>query len=265
MGSCCGSVPHCPSSTSSCSKVCGLACPEEGEDIVELSSDEAFAIALASAEQEDIADDVHAAIVAALATADTSGTSGPTGTAPPQPRPGRRPVGAGIRQPVASEGALPRVLLRDAEEEDAGAAGTGLAAMLTATGPSIGPIRRRGLSARPYLGGDVLDVDRMSYEELLALCERVGRVKRQVPSAEQIGRLPSWHVGECDKKNESSGWTCTGNGCDCAVCRESYLPGEELRRLPCLHVFHARCIDRWLTGDMPGARLCPICHAEVEL
>lgn len=32
----------------------------------------------------------------------------------------------------------------------------------------------------------------------------------------------------------------------CTICHEALLPGEEVRRLPCLHVFHRDCIDRWL-------------------
>merc|ERR1712129_365961 len=32
----------------------------------------------------------------------------------------------------------------------------------------------------------------------------------------------------------------------CSICYEALLPGEEVRRLPCLHVFHRGCIDRWL-------------------
>lgn len=32
----------------------------------------------------------------------------------------------------------------------------------------------------------------------------------------------------------------------CVVCREPMLPAERCRRLPCLHLFHQECIDRWL-------------------
>lgn len=32
----------------------------------------------------------------------------------------------------------------------------------------------------------------------------------------------------------------------CVICREAMLPGEKCRRLPCLHLFHAQCIDHWM-------------------
>lgn len=32
----------------------------------------------------------------------------------------------------------------------------------------------------------------------------------------------------------------------CVVCREPLEPGQTCRRLPCFHIFHQECIDRWL-------------------
>ena len=39
----------------------------------------------------------------------------------------------------------------------------------------------------------------------------------------------------------------------CAVCMEPFVLGDRVRTLPCLHVFHARCIDQWicLRGTCP--------------
>jgi hypothetical protein len=46
----------------------------------------------------------------------------------------------------------------------------------------------------------------------------------------------------------------------CMVCLSDFTDGEEVRRLPCGHVFHAPCIDEWLRRCTD----CPICKANVD-
>ncbi|KAI3771970.1 hypothetical protein L6452_03143 [Arctium lappa] len=49
---------------------------------------------------------------------------------------------------------------------------------------------------------------------------------------------------------------------DCSICLEYFNEGEICRLLPvCDHVFHARCVDTWLT-KVPN---CPICRTRVRL
>lgn len=49
---------------------------------------------------------------------------------------------------------------------------------------------------------------------------------------------------------------------DCSICLEYFNEGEICRVLPvCDHVFHARCVDTWLT-KVPN---CPICRTRVRL
>lgn len=49
---------------------------------------------------------------------------------------------------------------------------------------------------------------------------------------------------------------------DCAICLESVEDGDFCRELPdCKHLFHANCIDNWLT-KVPN---CPICRTRVQL
>lgn len=42
----------------------------------------------------------------------------------------------------------------------------------------------------------------------------------------------------------------------CSVCLEEFKDGKSVvRRLPCLHYYHAKCIDKWLKTSP----LCPVC------
>ena len=36
---------------------------------------------------------------------------------------------------------------------------------------------------------------------------------------------------------------------ECSICLATFKDGDELRELPCKHIFHKRCIDDWLTRE----------------
>nr|KAF6358952.1 ring finger protein 165 [Pipistrellus kuhlii] len=36
--------------------------------------------------------------------------------------------------------------------------------------------------------------------------------------------------------------------------------GEDVRRLPCMHLFHQLCVDQWLAMS----KKCPICRVDIE-
>mmetsp|Transcript_10673 Transcript_10673/g.39504 ORF Transcript_10673/g.39504 Transcript_10673/m.39504 type:complete len:110 (+) Transcript_10673:769-1098(+) len=46
----------------------------------------------------------------------------------------------------------------------------------------------------------------------------------------------------------------------CAVCLCDAEQGDCLRRLPCCHEFHAKCVDRWLVNHTT----CPMCKHDVR-
>ncbi|KAI8873794.1 hypothetical protein GQ42DRAFT_169007 [Ramicandelaber brevisporus] len=48
---------------------------------------------------------------------------------------------------------------------------------------------------------------------------------------------------------------------DCAICIEHFENENEVRVLPCLHPFHLRCIDPWLTAHSAA---CPLCKQEAR-
>ena len=43
----------------------------------------------------------------------------------------------------------------------------------------------------------------------------------------------------------------------CSICLEDFARGQRVRELPkCRHVYHARCVDRWLCMHND----CPLCR-----
>jgi len=47
---------------------------------------------------------------------------------------------------------------------------------------------------------------------------------------------------------------------ECDVCLEDYVAGDELLRLPCMHVFHCKCVTPWLLKS----GMCPACRTPLE-
>ncbi|XP_077593856.1 E3 ubiquitin-protein ligase ARK2C isoform X3 [Stigmatopora nigra] len=46
----------------------------------------------------------------------------------------------------------------------------------------------------------------------------------------------------------------------CTICLSMLEDGEDVRRLPCMHLFHQGCVDQWLATS----RKCPICRVDIE-
>jgi hypothetical protein len=90
------------------------------------------------------------------------------------------------------------------------------------------------------------NLEYMSYEELLELEERNGKIKVGL-SKGQIEQLPS-SIFRLKNNNE-----------ECTICFQDYQEGNELLHLPCLHFYHKECIKRWLCEN----KNCPICKNEI--
>lgn len=46
----------------------------------------------------------------------------------------------------------------------------------------------------------------------------------------------------------------------CTICLCDFQEEEDVRRLPCMHLFHIECVDQWL----PNNKRCPICRVDIE-
>ncbi|XP_057968306.1 probable E3 ubiquitin-protein ligase HIP1 isoform X2 [Malania oleifera] len=94
-----------------------------------------------------------------------------------------------------------------------------------------------------------LDVDNMSYEELLALEDRIGYVSTGLTEeavTKSLKHSKYFLFAEENAEKES-----------CAVCQEDYVEEDELGTLDCGHAFHTACIIQWLRCK----NQCPICKS----
>ncbi|CAN6247182.1 unnamed protein product [Urochloa humidicola] len=98
-----------------------------------------------------------------------------------------------------------------------------------------------------------MDIDNMSYEELLALEERIGSVSTAL-SDEQFAKClrRSIYCPVATGVNKS-----VIDDMKCSICQEEYKKGEEVGRLPCEHRYHVCCIGQWLRQK----NWCPVCKA----
>ncbi|XP_044472127.1 uncharacterized serine-rich protein C215.13-like [Mangifera indica] len=105
-----------------------------------------------------------------------------------------------------------------------------------------------------------LDIDDMSYEELLALEERMGTVSTAL-TEEAISKCLTTSIYH-SKAPMDAIMNCSDNTDDvkCSVCQEEYFAGDEVGRLHCQHRYHVACIEQWLRLK----NWCPICKVAAE-
>ncbi|KAL1532343.1 serine-rich adhesin for platelets-like [Salvia divinorum] len=101
-----------------------------------------------------------------------------------------------------------------------------------------------------------LDIDNMSYEELLALEERMGTVSTAL-SEEALSKCLTRSVYEATTSEvETTESGDDGDDIKCSICQDEYVTGAEIGSLvECQHGFHSTCIHLWLQVK----NWCPIC------
>ncbi|KAL3503160.1 hypothetical protein ACH5RR_037609 [Cinchona calisaya] len=97
-----------------------------------------------------------------------------------------------------------------------------------------------------------LDVDHMSYEELLALGEQIGHVGTGLSEESITINLKTRSFAS------SATYPSTNQEVDfCVVCQIDYKDQENVGTLDCGHEYHVDCIKKWLLVK----NTCPICKS----
>ncbi|XP_073146825.1 uncharacterized protein [Henckelia pumila] len=97
-----------------------------------------------------------------------------------------------------------------------------------------------------------LDVDSMSYEELVELGDRIGYVNTGLREDEITHCLRSSKLAMLNNVTSHFPTEMENN---CSICQEEYKKDEETGNLNCGHSFHIDCIKQWLMQK----KTCPIC------
>ncbi|EEF44011.1 ring finger protein, putative [Ricinus communis] len=104
-----------------------------------------------------------------------------------------------------------------------------------------------------------LDIEDMSYEELLALGERIGSVntglseetiRSQLKTRKYLSSPMSINLEEITCMDQELG--------SCIICQDEYKSKEKIGTLDCGHEYHADCLKKWLRVK----NVCPICKSE---
>ncbi|CAN1825413.1 Probable E3 ubiquitin-protein ligase HIP1 [Linum perenne] len=106
-----------------------------------------------------------------------------------------------------------------------------------------------------------LDIDNMSYEELLALEDRMGTVSTAVKEDELSECLKTGIYQSVLTEGGSGKSSSDMEDMKCSICQEEYEDEEELGRLRCEHKYHLRCIQQWLRVK----NWCPVCKASAVI
>ncbi|EQC40645.1 hypothetical protein SDRG_01726 [Saprolegnia diclina VS20] len=89
---------------------------------------------------------------------------------------------------------------------------------------------------------------------LLSLLRNVRRLESQYLESGKSGRMLPSAIIEMPAFQYSTPKAPSGNT-KCSICLHDFHEDQEVRALPCLHMFHSCCIDQWLLSQSK----CPIC------
>ncbi|TKW26057.1 hypothetical protein SEVIR_3G161300v4 [Setaria viridis] len=100
-----------------------------------------------------------------------------------------------------------------------------------------------------------LDVDNMTYEELLDLEDQIGYVSTGLREDEITRSLRMVKYSAFNPKHFSAEMDRR-----CSICQEEFEANEETGKLSCGHSYHVHCIKQWLSRK----NACPVCKTTVS-
>jgi len=101
-----------------------------------------------------------------------------------------------------------------------------------------------------------VDLDNMSYEQILQLQEQIGDVKQESWSQRAKRVIQErCEVGTIEEF-QNKGYSLD----QCLICQHKYHPAERILRLPCGHMFHYGCSFEWLSRH----DTCCLCKKSIE-
>ncbi|XP_023637144.1 probable E3 ubiquitin-protein ligase RHG1A isoform X2 [Capsella rubella] len=103
-----------------------------------------------------------------------------------------------------------------------------------------------------------LDIDNMSYEELLALGDKMGTVSTAL-SEEALSRSLKQSIYQVTDETGAISQV-KDDDIKCSICQEEYVDGDEVGTMPCQHMYHVSCVQQWLRMK----NWCPICKTSAE-
>ncbi|XP_075092036.1 putative E3 ubiquitin-protein ligase ZFP1 isoform X1 [Nicotiana tabacum] len=104
-----------------------------------------------------------------------------------------------------------------------------------------------------------LDIDHMSYEELLALGEQIGDVTTGLSEEAIVSNLKTRIFLSSETPCALESATCLDHETDfCVICQTDYGDQEKIGILECRHECHEECVKKWLVVK----NTCPICKSK---
>lgn len=92
-----------------------------------------------------------------------------------------------------------------------------------------------------------------SLRENLAISE-----DEQIKMAKRITIIQHLPLGKYTARCEEAAHDNVDN--ECVICMCEFLDGDDIRYLPCMHIYHMKCIDDWLLRYLK----CPSCLEPVD-